>query len=210
MYTDPIRLKYALSCQGFSGVKFPGGGGDNRRHVSSVILWDIIDDEVAFIMLPRKDVLKSFTNEDWTIGESPIQTAVREFQEEVMISLDPSSIELCWYSVSPRYSSKCVFVGRMPRVSDESIVPAWQLFSDMIEPSKGTPSEGCPILVTLGTCVSMIEDLTAYDVRMMQVALLKSYEKIRPHLSVEMQDKNDFVLRSLKDHKKELILSIIT
>ena len=56
MYTEEEVLKDALEKNGFSTVRFPGGGGDERSHNSTVAMWCLIGEKLVFIVTPRRHI----------------------------------------------------------------------------------------------------------------------------------------------------------
>ena len=138
MYTNVESLKKALEVNGFTSVKFPGGGGNMRQHSSIGLLWDIVKNKenkrnvIVLLVLPFRHIHPDervfHSSEFDTIGESPKKTVQREIFEESGIQIGEERFHPCCEIEVPTKERKIKNV--------ESIVQPLQSYGCCINSSK--------------------------------------------------------------------------
>ncbi len=157
MYTSKEVLKSALVEKGFSSVKFPGGGGDERRHTSIVVMWCLIGAELVFVVLPHRHLdpkSTKYISEYHTKDETPYDTAVREAEEETLIVLDRNNLSKFFeykFEKNGELRKQYFFTAKISIDTIENI-------TDLINENQFEEDSGYPICVTLSALVSFLNE----------------------------------------------------
>lgn len=189
MYTSKEVLKSALVEKGFSSVKFPGGGGDERRHTSTVLMWNLIGDELVFVVLPHRHVdpaLMKVVSEVHTKDETSYDTAVREVEEETGIHLDRNNLYKYFdyeFERKGQTMKKHFFIAKI----DVSTI---EEFGDQIRESLFEEDSGYPVVVTLGTLVKFLNDDKNNAGLYSKVSLRYAVEKIHQEIPESVGNKS--------------------
>lgn len=186
MYIKKEVLKNALVERGFSSVTFPGGGGNERRHTSTVLMWCIIDGELVFIVLPHRHIdpqTMSSVSETNTKDELPIDTAIREVEEETSIRLYSDQLNQFFkYEYIRDHHKYCKYFFTA-QIKFET-VKEWM---DTINENIFEVDIGVPVLVTLSALSPLLcEDKTILGLYS-KVALKKAVEIIHMQIPEEFR-----------------------
>lgn len=181
MYTNVESLKKALEVNGFTSVKFPGGGGNMRQHSSIGLLWDIVKNKenkrnaIVLLVLPFRHIHPDervfHSSEFDTIGESPKKTVQREIFEESGMEIGEERFHPCCEIEVPtkeRIIKKYSFSART------SLVEYQENEVNQVEVELGC---GAPIVVELKTLIEflipMIDKTSVFN----KVSLRRALEK---------------------------------
>lgn len=181
MYTNVESLKKALEVNGFTSVKFPGGGGNMRQHSSIGLLWDIVKNKenkrnvIVLLVLPFRHIHPDervfHSSEFDTIGESPKKTVQREIFEESGIQIGEERFHPCCEIEVPTKERK---IKKYSFSARTSLVEYQENEVNQVEVELGC---GAPIVVELKTLIEflipMIDNTSVFN----KVSLRRALEK---------------------------------
>lgn len=180
MYTNVEELKKALEANGFSSVKFPGGGGNLREHSSIGILWDVLTNEknvvLCMLVLPFRHVppeQRIMISEANTLGEEPRETVSREIFEETSIEIAPDKFQECCTIDFGTHESQ-----NIPKKYFYSSRTSLEFYKESCV-TQDEVELGCgyPIVVDVETLISFLADKTDRTTMYAKAGLRRALEK---------------------------------
>ncbi len=180
MYTDVESLKKALEVNGFTSVKFPGGGGNMRQHSSIGLLWNVVRIKnnrsvIALLVLPFRHISPNeritHFSEIETLGETPKDTVRREIFEESGILIGTDMFQECCKIEIP------VGDTRLQKYSFSAKTSFGHY--EYVEVTKNEVELGCgsPIVVELKTLIDFLIPMTDNTSTYNKVSLRRALEK---------------------------------